>query len=214
MANFNDPLRKIPLFPLETVLFPDGIIALKIFETRYLDMIKQCMRENTEFGVVSIIKGQETNNESLSTTFSQIGTLAQIKDFDPIQPALFITKSLGTKRFKLLQSQQESNGLWVGEVELLDSDPLMPIPEEHLKMSKLLDEIISVLKSEDLLSESSIKEPFRIDDCGWVSNRFAELLPISLAQKTHLLAQTNPRIRLDLITEIIEDDDLKNLIVH
>lgn len=214
MANFNDSIRKIPLFPLETVLFPDGVIALKIFEARYLDMIKQCMRENTEFGVVSIIKGSETKDDGLSTTFSQIGTLAQIEDFDPVQPALFITKSLGTKRFRLLQSHQESNGLWVGEVALLDSDPLMPIPDEHLKMAKLLDEIIAVLQSEDLLSESSFKAPFRIDDCGWVSNRFAELLPISLVQKNHLLAQTNPRIRLDLITEIIEDDDLKNLIVH
>jgi Lon protease-like protein len=214
MENFNDALRKIPLFPLETVLFPDGVIALKIFEARYLDMIKNCMRENTEFGVVSIIKELDNNNEALSTTFSPIGTLAQIEDFDPVQPALYITKSLGTKRFKLLKSNQEPNGLWVGEVELLDRDPVMPIPDEHLKMAKLLDEIITVLQSEDLLSESSFKEPFKIDDCGWVSNRFAELLPISLAQKNHLLAQTNPRIRLDLITEIIEDDDLKNIIVH
>lgn len=214
MNKSNEILRKIPLFPLGTVLFPDGVIALKIFEARYLDMIKRCLREKTEFGVVSIIKNSDTDNEGLAPSFSSIGTLAVIEDFDPIQPALYITKSFGTQRFKLLNSTQEPDGLWVGEIELLEKDPLMPIPQELKGVSKLLDEIISVIQSEDLLSEAPFKKPFKTDDCGWVSNRLAELLPISLAQKNHLLAQTNPRIRLDLITEIIEDDDLRNLKMH
>jgi len=208
-----EPLpQKIPLFPLGTVLFPDGVIALKIFEARYLDMIKRCLREKTEFGVVSILKDQD--DETSSPSFSQIGTLAQIEDFDPVQPALYMTKSVGTQRFRLLNSQQEPNGLWIGEVELLENDPITPIPEEHQRVVNLLNEIISVIQSEDLLGESPFKKPFKIDDCGWVSNRLAELLPISLAQKNHLLAQTNPRIRLDLVTEIIEDDDLRNLKMH
>jgi uncharacterized protein len=209
----SEPLpRKIPLFPLGTVLFPDGVIALKIFEARYLDMIKQCLREKTEFGVVSILENQ--GDETSSPALSQIGTLAQIEDFDPVQPALYMTKSVGTQRFRLLSSQQEPSGLWIGEVELLENDPVTPVPQEHQKIVNLLNEIISVIQSEDLLGESPFKEPFKIDDCGWVSNRLAELLPISLAQKNHLLAQTNPRIRLDLITEIIEDDDLRNLKMH
>ena len=206
--------RKIPLFPLGTVLFPDGVIALKIFEARYLDMIKQCLREKTEFGVVSIIKNTNNDNGKEPPTFASIGTLALIEDFDPVQPALYMTKSSGTQRFKLLSSFQQENGLWVGEVELLEKDPLIPIPQEHQRVAKLLDEIISVIQSEDLLGDAPFKKPFKTDDCGWVSNRLAELLPISLAQKNHLLAQTNPRIRLDLITEIIEDDDLRNLNIH
>ena len=214
MTKSNPTPRKIPLFPLGTVLFPDGVIALKIFEARYLDMIKQCLRDKTEFGVVSIIKNPEINDQDLPPTFSNIGTLALIEDFDPVQPALYMTKSFGTQRFKLLNSAQQENGLWVGEVELLDKDPLMPIPQEHQGVAKLLDEIISVIQSEDLLGDAPFKKPFKTDDCGWVSNRLAELLPISLAQKNHLLAQTNPRIRLDLITEIIEDDDLRNLKMH
>jgi hypothetical protein len=212
MTNSDSSHQKIPLFPLGTVLFPDGVIALKIFEARYLDMIKKCLREKTEFGVVSVMKDQD--DEDSSVIFSQIGTLAQIEDFDPVQPALYMTKSFGTQRFKLLNSQQESNGLWIGEVELLENDPITPIPEELQKVAHLLNEIISVIQSEDLLSESVFKKPFKIDDCGWVSNRLAELLPISLAQKNHLLAQTNPRIRLDLVTEIIEDDDLRNIMLH
>jgi len=214
MTNFTSSLRKIPLFPLGTVLFPDGVIALKIFEARYLDMIKQCLREKTEFGIVSIIKDQYGNADNLSSSFSKIGTLAQIEDFDPVQPALYMTKSFGTQRFKLLSSAQETNGLWVGEVELLENDPVTPIPQEHLGVAELLEEIISVIQREDLLGDAPFKKPFKVDDCGWVSNRLAELLPISLAQKNHLLAQTNPRIRLDLITEIIEDDDLRNLMMH
>jgi len=214
MTNFTSSLRKIPLFPLGTVLFPDGVIALKIFEARYLDMIKQCLREKTEFGIVSIIKDQDVNADNLSSSFSKIGTLAQIEDFDPVQPALYMTKSFGTQRFKLLSSAQEKNGLWVGEVELLENDPVTPIPQEHLGVAELLEEIISVIQREDLLGDAPFKKPFKVDDCGWVSNRLAELLPISLTQKNHLLAQTNPRIRLDLVTEIIEDDDLRNLMMH
>lgn len=209
----SEPLhRQIPLFPLGTVLFPDGLIALKIFEARYLDMIKKCLREKTEFGVVSILENQ--GDETAPPALSQIGTLAQIEDFDPVQPALYMTKSVGTQRFRLLSSQQEPSGLWIGEVELLENDPVTPVPQEHQRVVNLLNEIISVIQNEDLLGESPFKEPFKIDDCGWVSNRLAELLPISLAQKNHLLAQTNPRIRLDLVTEIIEDDDLRNLKMH
>ena len=214
MNSLKSTPRKIPLFPLGTVLFPDGVIALKIFEARYLDMIKRCLREKTEFGVISIIKNIESDQESVSATFSQIGTLALIEDFDPVQPALYMTKSFGTQRFKLLNSTQEASGLWVGEIELLDNDPLIPVPQEHQKIAKLLDEIISVIQSEDLIGEAPFKKPYKVDDCGWVSNRLAELLPISLAQKNHLLAQTNPRIRLDLVTEIIEDEDLRNLKMH
>ncbi|MFZ4379130.1 MAG: LON peptidase substrate-binding domain-containing protein [Polynucleobacter sp.] len=214
MTDSTPSFRKIPLFPLGTILFPDGVIALKIFEARYLDMIKQCLREKTEFGVVSIIKNLDASEEDLSLSFSSIGTLAQIEDFDPVQPALYMTKSFGTQRFRLIRSKQEVNGLWMGEVELIENDPLIPIPQEHRKVAELLDEIISVIQSEDLLGEIFFKKPFKVNDCGWVSNRLAELLPISLAQKNHLLAQTNPRIRLDLITEIIEDDDLRNLMMH
>ncbi len=214
MNDLNIASRKIPLFPLETVLFPDGVIALKIFEARYLDMIKQCLREKTEFGVISIIQDQDDSHDNLTPRFSSIGTLALIEDFDPIQPALYMTKSFGTQRFKLLSSSQEANGLWVGETILLEKDPLIPIPKEHQRVAKLLDEIIAVIQSENLLSDAPFKKPYMTEDCGWVSNRLAELLPISLAQKNHLLAQTNPRIRLDLISEIIEDDDLKNLVIH
>ena len=205
----------IPLFPLGTTLFPGGVIALKIFEARYLDMMKRCLREDTAFGVVSILDSNPSESDpSASAHFSNIGTLAKLEEFDVVQPALYMTKSYGTQRFKLISIKQEADGLWMGEVELIDPDPEMPLPKEHEKVAALLQEIISVIKSEDLLGDDAFKMPTNLDDCGWVANRLAELLPLPPAQKNHLLAQSNPRIRLDLISEIIEDDGLRNIVIH
>lgn len=205
----------IPLFPLGTTLFPGGVIALKIFEARYLDMMKRCLRENTPFGVVSILDSKLIDSDaSALASFSNIGTLAKLEEFDAVQPALYMTKSYGTQRFKLISVKQEADGLWMGEVELIDPDPEMRLPKEHEKVAALLTEIISVIKSEDLLGDDAFKMPANLDDCGWVANRLAELLPLPPAQKNHLLAQSNPRIRLDLISEIIEDDGLRNIVIH
>ena len=205
----------IPLFPLGTTLFPGGVIALKIFEARYLDMMKRCLREDTAFGVVSILDSNPSESDpNASAHFSNIGTLAKLEEFDAVQPALYMTKSYGTQRFKLISIKQEADGLWMGKVELIDPDPEMPLPKEHEKVAALLQEIISVIKSEDLLGDDAFKMPTNLDDCGWVANRLAELLPLPPAQKNHLLAQSNPRIRLDLISEIIEDDGLRNVVIH
>jgi Lon protease-like protein len=205
----------IPLFPLGTTLFPGGVIALKIFEARYLDMMKRCLRENSPFGVVSILDNKPIDSDaSALANFSNVGTLAKLEEFDPIQPALYMTKSYGTQRFHVLNIKQEPDGLWMGQIELIDADPAIPLPKEHEKVAALLHEIISIIKSEDLLGDDAFIIPENLDDCGWVSNRLAELLPLPPAQKNHLLAQSNPRIRLDLISEIIEDNDLRNTMLH
>jgi Lon protease-like protein len=215
MTNPSLTANWIPLFPLGTTLFPGGVIALKIFEARYLDMMKRCLRENSPFGVVSILDNKTIDSDaSALANFSNIGTLAKLEVFDPIQPALYMTKSYGTQRFNVLNIKQESDGLWMGQIELIDADPAMPLPKEHEKVAVLLSEIIAIIKSEDLLGDNAFKIPENPDDCGWVSNRLAELLPLPPAQKNHLLAQSNPRIRLDLISEIIEDNDLRNTMLH
>jgi Lon protease-like protein len=205
----------IPLFPLGTALFPGGFIALKIFEARYLDMMKRCLRDSTPFGVISILDDKAIDSDAkASANFSSIGTLAHLEEFDPIQPALYMTKSYGTQRFNVLDMRQESDGLWLGQVELIDADPEIPLAKEHGKVASLLNEIISIIQSEDLLGSQTFKAPTNLNDCGWVSNRLAELLPLPLTQKNHLLAQINPRIRLDLISELIEDDGLRDIMVH
>lgn len=215
MKNSSLTANWIPLFPLGTTLFPGGVIALKIFEARYLDMMKRCLRENSPFGVVSILDNKPIDSDaSALANFANIGTLAKLEEFDPIQPALYMTKSFGTQRFNILNIKQESDGLWMGQIELIDADPAIPLPKEHEKVAAFLHEIISIIKSEDLLGDDAFIIPENLDDCGWVSNRLAELLPLPPAQKNHLLAQSNPRIRLDLISEIIEDNDLRNTMLH
>jgi Lon protease-like protein len=215
MTKTSSTAHWIPLFPLGTTLFPGGVIALKIFEARYLDMMKRCLRENSPFGVVSILDNKPIDSDaSALANFSNIGTLAKLEEFDPIQPALYITKSYGTQRFNIVNIKQEPDGLWMGQIELIDADPEIPLPKEHEKVAALLHEIIAIIKSEDLLGDDAFKIPENLDDCGWVSNRLAELLPLPPAQKNHLLAQSNPRIRLDLISEIIEDNDLHNTMLH
>ena len=197
----------IPLFPLQTVLFPDGVIALKIFEVRYLDMMKTCFKNQEFFGIVGIEEGAEIEDPAKpNILLSQFGTLAQIIEFDPIQPALYMTRSVGHARFSLLQSRREKNGLWMGEVQCITADPEMVIPDELNDAALLLSEIITSVQIQGL-SENQLpfQEPFRLDDCAWVSNRLAEILPLSVSQKNHLLMQTNPRLRLDLIQELLED---------
>jgi Lon protease-like protein len=204
------------LFPLQTVLFPDGIIALKIFEVRYLDMMKTCFKNQEFFGIVGIEEGAEIEDPAKpNILLSQFGTLAKIIEFDPIQPALYMTRSAGHARFSLLQSRREKNGLWMGEVQCIAADPAMAIPDELNDAALLLSEIITSVQKQGL-SENQLpfQEPYRLDDCAWVSNRLAEILPLSVSQKNHLLMQDNPRLRLDLIQELLEDGVDLNSTLH
>jgi Lon protease-like protein len=126
-----------------------------------------------------------------------------------------MTRSVGHARFSLLQSRREKNGLWMGEVQCIAADPVMPIPVELNDAALLLSEIITSVQKQGL-SENQLpfQEPFRLDDCAWVSNRLAEILPLSVSQKNHLLMQTNPRLRLDLIQELLEDGVDLNSTLH
>jgi Lon protease-like protein len=208
---------ELPLFPLQTILFPDGVIALKIFEARYLDMMKNCLRNQGFFGVIGIMneapEGKATAANMLR--LAEMGTLAKIADFDAVEPALYMTRSVGAQRFKLLSAEQMKDGLWIGQVELLSNDPQLPIPEELSSVASLLSEIMTAFHQQvDDPKYLPFQAPFRLNDCGWVANRFAELLPLTIFEKVHLLSQVNPRIRLDLISEIIDDGRLNNSVLH
>lgn len=170
-------------------------------------MMKACFKNQDFFGIVGIEAGSEIrspNNPEM--LLSQFGTLAKIIEFDPIQPALYMTRSVGHERFTLLQSRCEKNGLWMGEVKLMSADPKTPIPTELNDAALLLSEIIHSVQKQGLNeNQLPFQEPYRLDDCAWVSNRLAEILPLSVSQKNHLLMQENPRLRLDLINELLED---------
>ena len=131
-------MNEIPLFPLKTVLLPANTLGLKIFETRYLDMIANCMRENSLFGVVLIHKGEETG---VDTDVYSIGTSATISDWEHRADGLLGVTALGMERFEILSTNTQSDGLTLAQIKILEDSNSPEIPEQYHYMLKLLDHI-------------------------------------------------------------------------
>jgi Lon protease-like protein len=197
---------KIPLFPLSSTLFPDGLLHLKIFEMHYLQMTKKAFQETQPFGVVTIQEGSETRVPGQTVEFSHIGVLAHILRFEEVQPNLYLLLCKGVERFTILSKELQSNGLWMAEVSLLPPDPESLIPLELQETANKLGKVILSLQQHSIkTSEMPFSQPYRLDDCGWVANRWCEMLPLNAGQKELLLGQTNPRLRLDLINDILDE---------
>lgn len=199
-------LIRIPLFPLGATLYPDGIIALKIFEVRYLDMIKTCLRQASPFGVVTLHQGSEVRVAGEQVDFHDAGTLATIVHFDALQPNLFMIRGQGGQRFHILHRELSANGLWWADIRLITPDEEVTIPPELQPCAMALKNIIDTINTQRIPEhEQPFIKPYRLNDCAWVANRCAELLDLPAAQKQHLLTMKNPRLRLDMIQDILED---------
>jgi len=197
----------IPLFPLGTVLFPEGVLPLQIFEVRYLDMIGKCIANNSAFGVVMLTDGQEVRRPEALEKFVQSGTIAAVHDSSAPSPGLRQVICRGSTRFKVLSSERRANGLWMGEVELLPADQLVRIPSELQGAADALERMLASLG--DVAEERwPVRRPFRLDDCGWVSNRWCELLPLTMTQKHGMLMLDNPLIRLELMHDLLDEHGL------
>jgi len=185
--------RVIPFFPLSTVLFPDGPLPLRVFEPRYLDMVSRCMKNGTEFGVLLIQSGSETADARL---FS-IGTTARIQDWYQGSDGILGVTAVGVRRFRMISVNQEADGLYVGEVDDLDSEPRQPLPDEYRQMASLLEVVINDLGKlyENLETH--------YDDATWVGRRFAEILPISQVQKQRCLEMNDPMERLAFVRPLL-----------
>ena len=197
----------LPLFPLNLVIFPEGLLPLRIFEARYLDMVKACIRNNTLFGVVAVYPNASPplNDMPHSTLpFAKVGTMFSIIDSDFSQPGLIMVRCLGYKRFRVKSASQQADGLWLGEVEELANDVELAIPEDLLgakqHMQKLIDAILAQGVSE---IEMPIGKPYQLDDCAWVANRWCELINMPITQKQMLLELDSPLVRLELIHDIL-----------
>ena len=196
----------IPLFPLGMTLFPDGLAALKIFEVRYLDMTRSSFREGTPFGIVTLNQGAEVRQPTEQISFADIGTLAEIVDFEAIQPSLYSIRCRGQSRFKVDHAEQMPNGLWRADVTCIDEDTAIEIPPELAKSATTLQRVLQSIDEQAVPDEQRpILKPYRLNDCGWGSNRWAELLNLNAQQKQHLMTLENPRLRLDLVQELLEE---------
>ena len=203
----------LPLFPLNTILFPDGLLHLQIFELRYLTMVKQCIANGTEFGVVAQTaierESPQTDEPMANETFTRYGTSAKIVAHSSPMAGLLRIECVGSQRFMVLSSSQQKLGQWVAEVEPLAADQLVAVPAELQDTVTALRNVISTLKSRDANPEHTLMlPPYRFDDCGWVANRWCELIPMPAAQQQGLLTLDNPLIRLELVQDMLLEQGL------
>ena len=195
-------IGELPLFPLQAVLFPGGLLSLKVFEARYLDLVGRCLREKASFGVVCLRQGSEVQRAGAHTTarVEHFGVLAQLDEVDAEQAGILRVRCSGTQRFRLSSPHQQDDGLWLANAETLpDETPVLP-SEALIPTVRALATAIGRLKQQ---GNTPFLEPYRFDDAGWVANRWCEILPIPLAAKQRLLELDEPLMRLQLVDEFL-----------
>lgn len=194
------PNQRLPLFPLSSGLFPDGLLALRIFEIRYLDMIKRCLREKTPFVVVRLLEGREVDSPAETVSFEAVGCLAECLEVDAITPALLTVRAAGTHRVQVQGFEKGRYGLWSGDVTQLPDDTPVPIPADCTHAVDSLGQLIADLQRQGVAPEQMpILAPYRLDEAGWVANRWAEILPFGPGQKQALLLEDDPVARLQTV---------------
>jgi Lon protease-like protein len=175
----------IPLFPLNTVLFPGGPLSLRIFEPRYLDLVRECTRNGTGFGVCLILQGREAGEPAVPAA---VGTFARIVDFYTLPDGLLGIQAAGGERFHVDRSRVRDNGLAHGHVRFWPDEPNLTLPPEYALLATILERLLDKLKT-----------PFErasLDDASWVGFRLAEALPLENRERQHLLQMTDPLARL------------------
>jgi Lon protease-like protein len=190
-----------PLFPLHAVLFPGGLLGLKVFEARYVDLVAACLREQRPFGVVALNRGAEVRARGEKIAFEAVGTLAELIDVDGGAPGILQVRCRGTRRFRIEGgARQQADGLWVAATRpIADDEPLAP-PEAYTATVKSLARAIGALKNQ---GSEPFLAPYRFDDAGWVANRWCELLPIPAMAKQRLMELPDALVRLKLVDEYL-----------
>jgi Lon protease-like protein len=210
MSSISAVLADVPLFPLHTVLFPDGLLPLKIFEARYMDMARDCLREKTPFGVCMLKSGSEVAQPGEPAVPESIGCLAEIDDCDVETFGMLLIRARGTHRFRLLSHRVESNGLLVGMAEPLPDDIPLEGNEYLAKFgacAEVLERIIGTIRERDPHGLPFI-EPFRLEDPSWVSNRLSEVLPIALRARQKLMELPDAGARIDVVHHYMQQHQL------
>jgi Lon protease-like protein len=206
-------LQQLPLFPLQAVLFPDGWMPLRIFEVRYLDMIRRCHQAGAPFGVVGLSEGSEVRRPdpvhpggfAPEALFPE-GTLARIEQLEQPQPGLLFIHCRGLQRFHIDTSHRLPHGLWVADVTLEAPEPVVPVPEHLHSTRDALQRVLHNLQAREPagLNELPLQPPYRWDDSGWVANRWIELLPAPTELKQRLMTLDSPLLRLELVSDLLD----------
>lgn len=198
--------KTLPLFPLDVVIFPQGLLPLRIFEARYLDMVKSSYRNNSEFGVVAAIEGAGYN-----FPFCEVGTVVRIVDFDVPEIGLINIRCYAQQRFRVQSAGQQEDGLWVGDVTMIENDIAISLPDDLARTADSLHQLINALLKQGFSEDTlPIAQPYLFDDCAWVANRWIELLNLPLEQKQRFLELDSPLVRLELVQDMFLENERKS----
>ena len=200
----------IPLFPLNTVLFPDGILPLKVFETRYIDMVRDCMKQQRPFGVVLIKSGTEVGRAAQPEA---VGCLADIIEWDMQQLGLLMLRTRGGQRFRIRQQRVLTDQRLEAQIEMIASD--LPTKPDAIHVScaatlkMLIAEVNQKARNEHGLEYASpFSSPAQLDNAGWVANRWGEILPLPLKARQRLMEMTDGQARLALIHQYLQQHQI------
>ncbi len=193
----------LPLFPLGTAVFPDSLLPLQIFELRYLQMVGECERQGTHFGVVTLTRGGEVHRPGApAEQFEPIGTRMRLEKVQRPRPGLLQVWCRGLDCFEVVQTRQRNDGLWLGEVRPLPPEPALAVPEHLRYLSDQMVDALGRLQSGPL-EPLPWPQPWRPQDCAWLSHRWGELLPLPTDMKYRLLALREPLLRLELVGDMV-----------
>lgn len=191
-------------------------MPLRIFEVRYLDMINRCIKAGAPFGVVCLTEGSEVRrldpNAAAGATafateaFHPVGTIAHIEQVDRPQAGLMLIHCRGQQRFHIRSSQQLPHGLWIGNVVLDAPEAAIAVPEHLVSTRDALQRVLANLQEREpgSMNDVPLQPPYHWNDCGWVANRWAELLPLPAELKQRLMTLDNPLLRLELISDMLD----------
>ena len=196
----------LPIFPLGAVLFPDGVLPLRIFEARYMDMIRDCLKKETNFGVCLITNGSETGKPA---KHEAMGCTAHISKWDMEQLGLLKIRTIGGQRFEIQDRQIEADGLIVAQVQYLDVEPDSQIPVDFEPCVQLLKRVVDdlVAKEADEM-QRMIEAPYRYESASWVSMRLSEFLPIDVPAKHRMMTMNDPMARLLMVREFLREQQI------
>ena len=194
-TRYMTPRLDIPLFPLASVLFPGGRLALRIFEARYLDLVRECSRCSTGFGVCLILQGHEAGDPAVPAA---IGTMARITDFHTDDDGLLGIVAEGGQRFRVTRSRVRADGLLRGDAEVWSSEPEIEVPVEFALLQNILERLIETMAPHWRLAPRSA-----YDDASWLGFRLAELLPLDTGEQQRMLELKDPLQRLAELRDIL-----------
>jgi len=185
----------LALFPLQTVVFPGGLLPLRVFEPRYMDMVTQAIADDAAFGICAIREGRDVDVAAKHYT---LGTRVHVMDWDMPQPGILHIQTRGLERFVVRSSRSEPNGLRIGEVDDVSEEPATALPEELTLGAEVLYQVINELGAD------KFTQPHDYTNATWISYRLSEVLPLKLSVRQNLLEMNDSIARLTILTDFLK----------